>query len=155
MSPELGRLVDREELRDLVHAYCHHVDTRDAAAAAGLFTEDAVFVTSTGRNGTSVGRAAIARRLERLLATFTATSHHVSNTRMEFLDADSVRMESYLYAWHRFPSDRPDGFLWARYVDRAVRTPAGWRLRERTLRVVGEVDFPFGWVPYGTDQRSA
>ncbi|SOD74674.1 uncharacterized protein (TIGR02246 family) [Jatrophihabitans sp. GAS493] len=144
-------LSDREELRDLVQAYCQSIDRGDAEAVGELFVGDGVFVTSTGRNGTATGRPAIVARVELLISTFAATSHHVTSTSFVFTGKDIVELESYLYAWHRFREQRPDGYLWARYVDTAVRTTAGWRLQSRTLKVVGEVDFPFGWVPYRSE----
>lgn len=145
---QLRELSDREELRELVHAYCRGVDRGAVDEVAALFTNDAVFRTSTGRHGTATGRDAIRARLALLLSTFDATSHHVSNTTFAFSDPGTATLETYLYAWHRFPGERPDGYLWGRYADVAVRTGAGWRLRERTLLVVGEVGFPFGWIPY-------
>lgn len=141
------RLLDRQSLLDLVHDYCRHVDDADPAAAAALFTEDAVFVTSRGARGTAHGRPQIEARLALLLSTFTATSHHATGTRVRFLDDDTAVGVTYLVAWHRFPQGRPDGILWARYHDRWARTTDGWRITERTLRVHGEQDFPFGWQP--------
>jgi hypothetical protein len=144
----IQQVLDREALRDLVHAYCYAIDTSDTRAVAELFTVDGIFATSTGRNGTAVGRGPIGKRVELLLSTFAATSHHASNIRIEFVDFDTAEIETYLYAWHRFKSDRPDGYLWGRYVDIASRTPAGWKLKNRTLKIVGQVDFPFDWIPY-------
>ncbi len=141
------RLLDRQALLDLVHDYCRHVDDNDPAAAAALFTEDAVFITSRGARGTVHGRAQVQDRLALLLSTFVATSHHASGTRVRFLDDDSAVGVTYLLAWHRFAEDRPDGILWAQYHDRWARTPDGWRIAERTLRVTGEQSFPFGWQP--------
>ena len=115
---------------------------------AGLFTEDAVFSTSTGQRGTATGRSAIEARLGVLLATFEATSHHVSNVVFAFDGPDTADVETYLFAWHRFRGDRPDGYLWARYVDRVVRDGDRWRFASRTLQVVGKHAFPFGWIPY-------
>lgn len=142
------QLVDREQLRDLVTAYCRHIDRGEPAAVAALFTVDGRFASSTGRNGIACGRQQIAARVETLLSTFEATSHHVSNVTFLSLDREGAELETYLFAWHRFPGDRPDGYLWGHYLDRAVRTADGWRLAERTLTVVGEHDFPFGWIPY-------
>jgi hypothetical protein len=141
-------LVDRELIRDLLHAYCRGVDRGELAAVAGLFTETADFSTSTGPRGTASGRSAIEARLGVLLATFEATSHHVSNVVFAFDGADAADVETYLFAWHRFHGDRPDGYLWARYVDRVVRDDGQWRFASRILQVVGEHDFPFGWIPY-------
>ncbi len=145
---DLAELSDRERIRSVVYAYCHHVDRGEAAEVAALFTDDAVFVTSTGRNGTATGRNEIAARITRLLSTFESTSHHVSNISIRFTGYDIAEVETYLYAWHRFPGERPDGYLWGRYVDTFARPAGSWLIQSRTLQVVGEQDFPFGWVPY-------
>jgi uncharacterized protein (TIGR02246 family) len=145
---DVRELADRELIRDVIHAYCRHVDRQEASSVAELFTDDATFVTTAGRHGTAVGRAAIQDRMTLLLSTFEATSHHVSNTAIRFADPDLADAETYLFAWHRFPGERPDGYLWARYIDRFVRDGDSWRIAERTLKVVGERDFPFAWVPY-------
>lgn len=84
--------------------------------------------------------------VDRLTSTFTATSHHVSNTRIAFDGPDRARGVTYLHAWHRFTEERPDGILWGRYHDVFKRRDNAWLFRTRVLRVTAEQDFPFTWL---------
>lgn len=147
MSPALHDLLASAELQHLMHAYCKAIDDNDPDAVAALFTDDCVYRTSKGRNGTTHGRPAVADRVRLLLTAFSATSHHSSNAVVRLTSPETAVGTSYLLAWHRFREPRPDGILWARYHDIFACTADGWRIAERTLRVHGQQDFAFGWLP--------
>jgi ketosteroid isomerase-like protein len=134
-------LTDREAISDLIHAYCLHFDQNEPEAVAALFTEGAR-VDYGPEVEPIVGAAQIAPRIAvGLTEIFAATSHHVSNIRIVFDDADRASSVSYLYAWHRYRDGSPDGELWGRYHHRFERTEAGWRIAELVLRAVGTRDF--------------
>jgi ketosteroid isomerase-like protein len=134
-------LTDREAISDLIHAYCFHFDQNEPEAVAALFTEGAR-VDYGPEVEPIVGAAEIAPRIAvGLTEIFAATSHHVSNIRIVFDDADRASSVSYLYAWHRYRDGSPDGELWGRYHHRFERTEAGWRIAELVLRAVGTRDF--------------
>jgi ketosteroid isomerase-like protein len=134
-------LTDREAISDLIHAYCLHFDQNEPEAVAALFTEGAR-VDYGPEVEPIVGAAEIAPRIAvGLTEIFAATSHHVSNIRIVFDDADRASSVSYLYAWHRYRDGSPDGELWGRYHHRFERTEAGWRIAELVLRAVGTRDF--------------
>lgn len=148
----LQRLLDRQSITDLIHAYCRGVDTIDTAAVAALFTADCLVDYGPGLGQPTHGSIAIGERLARGLPRFAATSHHVSNIEITFLDADNASGITYVYAWHRHRDDRPDAHVWARYHDRFVRTAAHdnasrWLIAERVLRVAGQQDFDVAWYP--------
>ena len=127
MDPALRELVDRQQIEDLVHDYCTHVDRYEPEKVAALFTEDCV--TGYGPfGGVREGRDVLERGFGFTLAGFAATSHHVSNLRLRFEGPDVALGYAYLYAWHRYPDDRPDYEIWGRYDDRFVRQPDGWRI---------------------------
>ena len=134
-------LLDRQAIADLVYAYCEHFDRNEPEAVAALFTDDARI--DYGPEATTiVGRDAIAPTIAvGLDRTFAATSHHVSNIRVEFDGPDEARGVTYLYAWHRYRDGSPDGELWGRYHHRFVRTDDGWRIAELVLVAAGSVDF--------------
>ncbi len=134
-------LADRVELADLIHAYCDHFDRNEPEAVAALFSEDARI--DYGPEAAPIaGRDAIAPTISVGLArTFAATSHHVSNIRIDFEGSDAARSVSYLYAWHRYVDGSPDGELWGRYRHRFVRTSAGWRISELVLEAVATKEF--------------
>jgi ketosteroid isomerase-like protein len=134
-------LLDRQEIGDLIHAYCTHFDLNEPEQVAALFTDDAI-VDYGPELPPIVGAASIAARIAvGLDEIFAATSHHVSNIRLTFETPDRARGVTYLYAWHRYRDGSPDGELWARYHHRFERTADGWRIAELVLRAAGTVDF--------------
>lgn len=141
-SAELPReIADRLAITDLIHGYCLHFDNNDPEAVAALFTADAT-VDYGPESATIVGSAAISETIAvGLERTFAATSHHVSNIQVTFDGPDKAESVTYLYAWHRYVDDSPDGELWGRYRHRFTRTGAGWRISELLLQAAGMVGF--------------
>ena len=143
-------LIDRQSITDVIHAYCRFVDVVDAEGVASLFTDDCIVDYGPGLGPPTVGADVLAQRLAAGLPRFAATSHHVSNIEIDIAtDGASATSVTYLQAWHRYPDDRPDATLWARYHDRFVRHDDRWLIAERTLRVAGQQDFDVEWYPIG------
>jgi hypothetical protein len=105
-SAELG---DRLAIRELVDAYAHCADRRDAQGQKSLFTEDTHFVVYMEGQGSS---------------TIT-------------LDGDHATGESYCIAHHLFTEDGERKLMvaWLRYVDTFVRAGDAWLFAERNLFV--------------------
>lgn len=149
-------LVARQAIGDAIHAYCRGVDTLDAQAVAALFTTDCVVDYGPGLGQPTRGSAALAERLASGLPRFAATSHHVSNIEVQLAaDGMSATTITYLMAWHRYPDDRPDAILYARYHDRFVCRDNRWLIAERVLRVAGQQDFDVEWYPIGRQNRTS
>ncbi len=137
----LQRLLDREAITGLIHAYCFHFDRNEPDAIAGLFAADAV--VDYGPEfpdlvGVPAIRAAVASGLA---ATFAATSHHVSNIVIRFDSDIAASSVCYLYAWHRYRSGAPDGELWAQYHHSFTRSTDGWKIARLVLKAAGSKDF--------------
>ena len=146
MEERLRQLEDRQAIEDLLFDYCDLVDRYECDAIAGLFTEGCVYDFGPAFGGERRGNTRLARGCARTLAEYKATSHHVSNIRVRFDGADAADVETALYAWHaRHDPEAPDFEVWARYRDRFVRTPAGWRIATRRLVAAGHRgdDVPF------------
>ncbi len=144
----VGDIVARQEITDVLHAYCRGVDTIDVATVAALFTPDCSVDYGPGLGAPTRGSAALAERLATGLQRFAATSHHVSN--IEILlgdDRASATTNTSLIAWHRYPDDRPDAILYARYHDRFVNNGERWLIADRILRVAGQQNFDVEWYP--------
>ena len=142
----LGELTDRAAITDVLHTYARVVDERDFAAVAAVFTEDCLAEYGLRPGDTLHSAAAVVDWLTTQLADSTATSHHISNVQIAFTDADHAEATSYVYAWHRPPGAPADPVILGRYVDRVVRTAAGWRIAHRRMLGHGVVGFPDGLV---------
>jgi hypothetical protein len=145
---ELGRrislLEDAEAIRNLKAEYCLHLDERDTAAAAALFTDDGVW--DGGETfGRHEGRAEIAAYFSGLQEQALGFSlHHVSNP---YLD---VRPDGTAFArWYLFmPCTLDACAVWGagRYEDRLVKERDRWRFREMRLVSHFWTRFDRGWV---------
>jgi hypothetical protein len=138
MEQALRRLIDRQEIADLIHDYCIHVDRYEPEKVAALFTEDCITDYGAAFGGAVVGRRRVERGCGYTLAGWQATSHHVSNIRLWFDDADHAHGLTYLHAWHRVDDETPTFQVFARYNDRFVRTDEGWRFSERRVTAAGQ-----------------
>ena len=145
MADDVGLLLDRLALRDLVEAYAHHVDRREPDAAAELFTPDGVLrIFNRGTDEPvrqRAGRADIATAMAGL-DRYDVTLHVVANHRVAFDGADAATGEAYCLAHHVRDVERPDGttgpsdyVMHIRYLDRYARTDEGWRIEERHLQL--------------------
>lgn len=154
MSDIYREMLDRQNLADLVYAYCFHFDNNEPEAVAALFTEDAR-IDYGPEVEPIVGKAKIVPSIEAgLEERFLATSHHLSNMRIRFETPDTASAVAYVYAWHRYRDGGPDGELWGRYHYRFRRTLGGWKIAELVLQAAGTKDFHRARL-HGTGRRSA
>ncbi|GAA0588728.1 hypothetical protein GCM10010172_87090 [Paractinoplanes ferrugineus] len=137
-------LTDRAAITEVLYAYARLVDERDFVAAAAVFTDDCRAEYGLRDGDTLHSAAAVADWLARQLDDGTVTSHHLSNVEIGFSDTDHATTTSYVHAWHRTPGAPVDPMVFARYVDRLERTPAGWRIAHRQMFAHGLVGFPDG-----------
>ncbi len=128
----LADISDRIQIQDLLTRYALAIDTKDWALLDTCFAPGAqIDYTSTG--GEKGPYTKVRHWLEKALAPFAVTVHHIGNTSVE-LDGDRARARTYL--WNPMGFQKPDGALhWftvsAHYVDELVRTPEGWRIQQR------------------------
>jgi hypothetical protein len=148
----LRRLVDKDEIVDLVHRYSYAVDHKLHDEIAALFTEDCVLDYGAGIAPPAHGRTAVRamfgadRDPSEDRPGFVVTSHHNANVLVTFDSDDRAIVRTSVYAWHR-TSHGTTPRVWGYYDDVAVRTPDGWRLAERRLRVAGSEDWDVEWHP--------
>ena len=137
----LDGLIDRQDITDLISAYCDHFDRGEAEQVISLFTEDAV-IDYGPDVPTMTGPDAFGPMIRQGLSNFfAATSHHVSNVVVRFEGPNAATSSCYLYAWHRYREDRPESELWGRYEHSFRRTHAGWRITRLVLKAAGLRDF--------------
>jgi ketosteroid isomerase-like protein len=132
---------DRLAIHELVDAYEHCADRRDARGQMGLFTEDTHFVVHMdSRNPEPTqelsGRQALAPVFDALNA-YVVTMHFNGQSRVE-LDGDRATGESYCLAHHVTEAEDGSRTLMVasiRYLDVFVKQDGEWLFAERRLMV--------------------
>jgi ketosteroid isomerase-like protein len=131
---------DRLAIRELVDAYAHCADRRDAEGQKSLFAEDTHFVVhmeGQGSEPTQVldGREALTPVFDDL-NRYQATMHFNGQTTIS-LHGDRATGESYCIAHHLFTEDgeRKLMIAWLRYGDTFVKLDGAWLFAERNLYV--------------------
>lgn len=152
-NPDLAwQLEQRRLITETLQAYCFYVDRNDPAGlVANVFAPEGSFML--GSNRAVSGPDNLARMFAKTLASFSATSHHLSNVSIELVDDDHATSTAYIYAWHRTAVEGRRVEIWGRYFDEHVRTAAGWRIAVRRLGCAGAD----GWesVPFEMIERLA
>ena len=131
---------DRLAIRELVDAYAHCADRRDADGQRSLFTEDTQFVVymdGQGSEPTQVldGREALTPVFDGL-NRYQATVHFNGQSTLA-LDGERATGESYCIAHHLFTEngERKLMIAWLRYGDTFVKVDGAWLFAERKLYV--------------------
>jgi SnoaL-like domain len=128
-------LSDRQEIANTLYQYCRGMDLLDMDLIAGAFTEDGLLDIGPEPRLQTRGAGAIHEAMKRM-KRFTRSSHHLSNIQIEFHDKDRAGCVSYIMAWHE-TADGHSGTMMGQFHDEFVRTPAGWRIHKRQLRMSG------------------
>lgn len=131
---------DRLAIRELVDAYAHCADRRDAEGQKSLFTADARFVVYMEGQGSAPtqelhGREALTPVFADL-NRYDATMHFNGQSTVA-LDADRATGESYCIAHHLFTDHGERKLMVAhlRYADTFARVDGAWLFAERRLYV--------------------
>lgn len=137
MDADLRTLLDRIAIADLLALYSRAIDTKDFELLDEVFTPDGVgdYTASGGIRGT---RAEIKEWLVGALGIFTVVQHLVTNVTVE-IAGDEASSSCYLFNPLGYPAagGRIEMlFCGGIYRDRLVRTPKGWRIRERVIETL-------------------
>ena len=131
----MQEMLDHYAIEKLMVRYAERIDANDPVGAASCFAEDGI-----GHYwGAYKGRAAIAERLTGILDAFAATSHHLSNIKLE-INGDQATGLSYVYAFHRYAESFDPMHYWGRWVDTIVRVDGEWLFAEREVVGVGRLE---------------
>ena len=136
----LEETADRLAIRELIDAYAHCADRRDAKGQMALFTENTafhVFMDSRSPEPTYIlhGRDALAPIFEDLNQYQTTT--HFNGQSTIRLEGDRATGESYCIAHHlKLDGDNRTLMLASiRYLDQFVKQDGAWLFAERKLMV--------------------
>jgi ketosteroid isomerase-like protein len=132
---------DRIVILETKYAYCRHADALDAEGMLALVTDDCV-VNYFGADEaqTMRGKAALRAMLTAYLPNTISSSHHISNSEVQFDGQNRAVLHCYMYSWQRFRGypGLADCHRWGRYEDQFVRTSEGWRMSHVRLLSHGE-----------------
>jgi hypothetical protein len=139
ISPE--EAADRLAIRELVEAYAHGADRRDAKGQMSLFTSDTHFVVYMNAKDPTPSqelhsREALAPVFDDL-NKYAATMHFVGQSTILTLTGDRATGEAYTLA-HHFTIDGEKRHLMIaalRYSDKFVKIDGAWLFAERLLYV--------------------
>src|SRR5579863_10232269 len=139
ISPE--EAADRLAIRELVEAYAHFADRRDAKGQMALFTEDTHFVVYMNAKDSTPSQELHSR--EALapvfadLKKYAATMHFVGQSTILSLTVDQGTGEAYCLAHHLTVDDAKRRLMIAalRYYDTFVKMDGSWLFAERLLYV--------------------
>ncbi len=132
---------DRLAIRELVEAYAHCADRRDAQGQMALFTPDTHFVVYMNAKDSTPSQELQSR--ESLAPVFAelnkydATTHFVGQSTVLALTGDRATGEAYCLAHHVTADGGKRRLMIAslRYLDTFVKIEGGWLFAERLLYV--------------------
>lgn len=128
---KLQELIDREEIRSLIHAYCNAADRHDHAKMRSLYHEDAIDEHGHMSKGPAMD---FIDKLPEIQAPMEILHHNVTTINLA-LDGDRAEGEVYLIALHRVKG--PDGpfdvLVGGRYFDRYERRDGRWKFAHRAI----------------------
>jgi len=136
-----GEVADRLAIRELIEAYAHCADRRDANGQMSLFTADTHFVVYMDAKDTKPSQELHSR--EALAPVFAdlnkyaATMHFVGQSTILSLTSDRGTGEAYCLAHHlTVDGDKRKLMVAAlRYYDTFVKLDGSWLFAERLLYV--------------------
>jgi hypothetical protein len=139
ISPQEG--ADRLAIRELVEAYAHCADRRDAQGQMSLFTTDTHFVVYMSAKDPTPSQELNSR--EELAPVFAdlnkydATTHFVGQSTVFTLTNERATGEAYCLAHHVTVDGEKRGLMVAslRYQDTFVKMDGAWLFAERLLYV--------------------
>jgi ketosteroid isomerase-like protein len=141
ISIPLAEAADRLAIRELVEAYAHCADRRDANGQMSLFTPDTHFVVYMNAKDPTPSQELHSR--EALAPVFAdlnkyaATMHFVGQSTILTLTADRGTGEAYCLAHHLTVEGEKRQLMIAalRYYDMFVKVDGSWLFAERLLYV--------------------
>jgi len=132
---------DRLAIRELVEAYAHCADRRNAMGQMALFTEDTHFVVYMNAKDPTPSQEIHSRQaLAPVFADlnqYDATTHFVGQSTISTLSDDRATGEAYCLAHHVTVDGSERRLMVAslRYLDKFAKTDGAWQFSERLLYV--------------------
>jgi hypothetical protein len=132
---------DRLAIRELIEAYAHCADRRDAKGQMALFTADTHFVVYMNARDPTPSQELHSREalapVFAALNQYDATTHFVGQSTILALSNDRATGDAYCLAHHVTVEAGKRRLMVAslRYLDTFAKTDGGWLFAERLLYV--------------------
>jgi len=132
---------DRLAIRELIEAYAHCADRRDAKGQMSLFTKDTHFVVYMDAKDPKPSQELHSREalapVFAALNQYDATTHFVGQSTITSLTSDRATGEAYCLAHHVTADGAKRRLMVAslRYLDTFAKIDGAWRFAERLLYV--------------------
>src|SRR5260370_28985721 len=139
ISPQ--EAADRLAIRELVEAYAHCADRRDAEGQMALFTTDTHFVVYVNAKDPAPSQELHSRQalapVFAALNQYDATTHFIGQSTLFTLTGDRATGEAYCLAHHVTVDGATRRLMVAslRYLDTFVKADGAWLFAERRLYV--------------------
>ena len=135
-------LSDRQDISDVLSAYCRAIDDNRPDDVIGLFTDECHYDYG-GELGT-FNTKEFAYKFFRSGTDkiYKRSAHYVSNLEVSFTGQNTAMSITYLAAWHEFHEAIENAWIYGRYVDTLVRTDTGWKINSRRVDTLGQDDWP-------------
>jgi uncharacterized protein (TIGR02246 family) len=137
---------DRDEISDVLARYCFALDGRDWEALRDVFAADARITYSGGRVSTGIDEIVT---FVRTTASAVAVTQHLLHTSLvRATGPDSAAGRTHVTAHHvgydvALPAAEALTYtVTGTYDEQFTRTPAGWRICERTLTLLTSAGDP-------------
>jgi hypothetical protein len=130
-NARLALMLDRDELRELVNAYCRAVDRADYETLRGLYHPDATDAHGSFSDG---GVEQFIAQLKAAEPYVRVSQHNITTTNF-VVDGDDARGEIYCLVFHTFagPEHDIDVVIGGRYLDTYTRHDGRWKFLQRTI----------------------
>jgi len=127
LAREVRYLRDRQDIADVISAYCRGLDRLDADILRGAYHKGAL-----DRHGPFIGdRDTFVPWAISLVADFPLSHHSVTTHNCE-IDGDTAWTESYCVFFSLMPDRKTIGAGAARYIDELERRDGKWAITKRT-----------------------
>ena len=134
MAPELRRLLDRQEIVDLLLRYASTIDAKDYVTLRSLFTED--IRGQYGEDTIVNGADALLQWIDDMTATATWQHHMLNVYHVDFVSDTEATTLTY-HTSHQTTSDAPDicRKIVARYYDTVRKVDGRWKIADKYMQI--------------------
>ena len=136
---QIARLPEERAIERILFDYAYYLDMNLPEKMAELFVDDCEvsYAPNFGANGIEAYKAT----LDGIGTFFRATSHHVSNIVIDWVNDEEATVRAAVLAIHRYTKERPDGILYGQYHDVVVKRGGQWKFKTRVLKTTMTTDY--------------